>query len=57
MHTMQETQTFTRLLSDLAGIERKQGKTINLGFMFGMGKNKLMADLGLKKDSEEKLIK
>jgi DNA polymerase I-like protein with 3'-5' exonuclease and polymerase domains len=39
------------------GIERKQAKTINLGLMYGMGKNKLMAELGLMKDSAEKLIK
>ena len=41
----------------MAGIERKQAKTINLGLMYGMGKNKLMAELGLMKDSAEKLIK
>ena len=40
----------------MAGIERKQAKTINLGLMYGMGKNKLMAELGLMKDSAEKLI-
>ena len=41
----------------MAGIERKQAKTINLGLMYGMGKNKLMAELGLMKESAEKLIK
>jgi DNA polymerase I-like protein with 3'-5' exonuclease and polymerase domains len=37
--------------------ERKQAKTINLGLMYGMGKNKLMAELGLMKESAEKLIR
>ena len=41
----------------MAGIKRKQAKTINLGLMYGMGKNKLMAELGLMKESAEKLIK
>jgi DNA polymerase I-like protein with 3'-5' exonuclease and polymerase domains len=41
----------------MAGIERKQAKTINLGLMYGMGKNKLMSELGLMKESAEKLIK
>ena len=43
--------------ADMAGIERKQAKTINVGLMDGMGKNKLMAELGLMKDSAEKLIR
>ena len=47
---------FHQAVADLAGIERKQAKTINLGLMYGMGKNKLMAELGLMKDSAEKLI-
>ena len=48
---------FHKVVADMAGIERKQAKTINLGLMYGMGKNKLMAELGLMKDSAEKLIK
>jgi DNA polymerase I-like protein with 3'-5' exonuclease and polymerase domains len=47
---------FHQVVADMAGIERKQAKTINLGLMYGMGKNKLMAELGLMKDSAEKLI-
>jgi DNA polymerase I-like protein with 3'-5' exonuclease and polymerase domains len=38
---------FHQVVADMAGIERKQAKTINLGLMYGMGKNKLMAELGL----------
>ena len=41
----------------MAGIERKQAKTINLGLMYGMGKNKLMSELGLQKKIYQKLIK
>ena len=38
---------FHQVVADMAGIERKQAKTINLGLMYGMGKNKLMSELGL----------
>ena len=48
---------FHQVVADMAGIERKQAKTINLGLMYGMCKNKLMAELGLMKESAEKLIK
>jgi len=48
---------FHKVVADMAGIKRKQAKTINLGLMYGMGKNKLMAELGLMKESAEKLIR
>ena len=48
---------FHQMIADMAGIERKQAKTINLGLMYGMGKNKLMSELGLMKEAAEKLIK
>ena len=48
---------FHQMIADMAGIERKQAKTINLGLIYGMGKNKLMAELGLLKEAAEKLIK
>jgi len=48
---------FHQMIADMAGINRKQAKTINLGIMYGMGKNKLMAELGLLKDAAEKLLK
>jgi DNA polymerase I-like protein with 3'-5' exonuclease and polymerase domains len=48
---------FHQMIADMAGIERKQAKTINLGLMYGMGKNKLMAELGLLKEAAEDLIK
>ena len=34
---------FHQMIADMAGIERKQAKTINLGIMYGMGKNKLLS--------------
>jgi len=48
---------FHQAVADMANIERKQAKTINLGLMYGMGKNKLMAELGLQVEAAEKLIK
>jgi DNA polymerase I-like protein with 3'-5' exonuclease and polymerase domains len=48
---------FHQMIADMAGIERKQAKTINLGLMYGMGKNKLMAELGLMKEAAEDLIR
>ena len=39
------------------GVLPALGFDSNLGLMYGMGKNKLMAELGLMKDSAEKLIK
>jgi len=48
---------FHQVVADMAGIERKQAKTINLGLMYGMGKNKLMSELGLMKEAAEKLIR
>ena len=48
---------FHQVVADMAGIKRKQAKTINLGLMYGMGKNKLMSELGLMKESAEKLIR
>ena len=48
---------FHQMIADMAGIERKQAKTINLGLMYGMGKNKLMAELGLLKQAAEDLIR
>tara|TARA_R110002012_G_scaffold64998_7_gene170661 strand:+ start:6867 stop:8732 length:1866 start_codon:yes stop_codon:yes gene_type:complete len=48
---------FHQMIADMAGIERKQAKTINLGIMYGMGKNKLMAELGLQVEQAEELLK
>ena len=39
---------FHQTVADICGIERKQAKTIGLGLMYGMGKNKLANMLGLE---------
>ncbi len=41
----------------MADIPRSQAKTINLGLFYGMGKNKLQAELGINKESAEDLFK
>jgi DNA polymerase I-like protein with 3'-5' exonuclease and polymerase domains len=38
---------FHQMVADMAGINRKQAKTIGLGLMYGMGKNKLAEELDL----------
>ena len=47
---------FHQTIADLVGIERSQAKTIGLGLMYGMGKNKLANSLGLTKEEAEVLI-
>ena len=48
---------FHQTVADMAGIERIQAKTINLGLFYGMGKAKLQAELGLNtKEEAEKLF-
>ena len=48
---------FHQTVADMAGIERSQAKTINLGLFYGMGKAKLQAELGLNtKEEAEKLF-
>ena len=40
----------------MAEIPREQAKTINLGLFYGMGKNKLQAELGVDKEEAEDLF-
>ena len=47
---------FHQEVADLVGIERTQAKTIGLGLMYGMGKNKLANSLGLNIDEANLLI-
>ena len=47
---------FHQTVADLVGIERTQAKTIGLGIMYGMGKNKLALSLGVTKDEADELI-
>ena len=48
---------FHKIVADMAEIPRKQAKTINLGLFYGMGKNKLQAELGVSKLQAEDLFK
>ena len=44
-----------QMVADIAGITRKQAKTVNLGIMYGMGVGKLANQLGIS-DAEAKSI-
>ena len=48
---------FHTIVADMAGIPRSQAKTINLGLFYGMGKNKLQAELGVSKDKANELFR
>jgi DNA polymerase I-like protein with 3'-5' exonuclease and polymerase domains len=47
---------FHQTVADMADISRTQAKTINLGLFYGMGKNKLQAELGLTKVDADNLF-
>ena len=48
---------FHTIVADMANIPRSQAKTINLGLFYGMGKNKLQAELGVDKETSDDLFK
>jgi len=48
---------FHQTVADMAEIKRTQAKTINLGLFYGMGKNKLQAELGVSKDKATELFR
>jgi len=48
---------FHNIVADMAEIPRSQAKTINLGLFYGMGKNKLQAELGVSKEKADELFK
>jgi len=48
---------FHQVVADMAGIDRKTAKTINLGMMYGMGKGKLGSELGLDEEDTADLWK
>ena len=48
---------FHDIVADMAEIPRYQAKTINLGLFYGMGKNKLQAELGVSKEKAEELFR
>jgi len=47
---------FHKIVADLADIPRDKAKTINLGKFYGMGKNKLKAELGLDDIKAKQII-
>ena len=47
---------FHQMVADLAGISRKEAKTVNLGIMYGMGKKKLAGTLDISEDEATTLL-
>ena len=47
---------FHQMVADMAGIKRKQAKTMGLGLMYGMGKGKLAVQLDLPVEEASDLI-
>jgi len=47
---------FHQIVANMAQIDRKEAKTINLGLFYGMGKAKLQAELGVSKEKAEELF-
>ena len=50
------TTDFHKTVAQLANIDRKEAKTINLGLFYGMGKAKLMNELGVTKEKADELF-
>jgi DNA polymerase I-like protein with 3'-5' exonuclease and polymerase domains len=51
-----EDADFHQIVADMAGIDRKKAKMINLGLSYGMGKKKLTDALGLSEFEAEELF-
>jgi DNA polymerase I-like protein with 3'-5' exonuclease and polymerase domains len=47
---------FHQMVADMAGIKRKEAKTIGLGLMYGMGKNKLAGQLDMSVEEAGELM-
>ena len=47
---------FHQIVADMANIDRKEAKTINLGLFYGMGKAKLMNELSVTKEKADELF-
>ena len=47
---------FHQIVADMANIDRKEAKTINLGLFYGMGKAKLQNELGVSKEKADELF-
>jgi len=48
---------FHKMVAKITGMPRREAKTINLGLFYGMGKNKLQAELGVSKLKAEDLFR
>ncbi len=57
MRIIMSDADFHTIVADMANIPRSQAKTINLGLFYGMGKNKLQAELGVDKETSDGLFK
>ena len=51
-----DTTDFHKMVSEMADIPRKQAKTINLGLFYGMGKGKLMSQLGVNLEDATEML-
>jgi len=47
---------FHSMVAEMAGIPRKQAKTINLGLMYGMGVGKMAIELGIEQNEAKRLV-
>ena len=47
---------FHQIAAEMAGIDRKTAKTMNLGLFYGMGQKKLGSELGLDEDDTKQLF-
>jgi DNA polymerase I-like protein with 3'-5' exonuclease and polymerase domains len=47
---------FHQMVADMAGIGRKEAKTVNLGIMYGMGRGKLANTLDITEDEAKDLL-
>jgi DNA polymerase I-like protein with 3'-5' exonuclease and polymerase domains len=47
---------FHQIVADMAQIDRKEAKTINLGLFYGMGKTKLQNELGVSEEKAAELF-
>jgi DNA polymerase I-like protein with 3'-5' exonuclease and polymerase domains len=52
----EEDADFHQIVADMAGISRKDAKIINLGLSYGMGKDKLLQQLGINELEAEALF-
>ena len=50
------TTDFHQIVADMANIDRKEAKTINLGLFYGMGKTKLQNELNVTKEKSDELF-